>query len=313
MSVSESALSVLRVGERNGSVQVDDPLSSHRRFTLVANRPMETVERPPNVEGIAHPPESPERIWTQSLQEYAGKILTFLRSWGLDDDQVMDRFVYICEKLAEDDFRRFKMLMRVSHDGALNAWLWVVVKRLCINYIWSAEGRRRLPRAIARLSAFDRRVFELCFWKDSSPSEIYEELCCTGEFAVEFDRVFEALGRIFSCLNHKRRWSLLSGLAGRRPVLSLDRVNEETGRHLDPVDARPNPEEALLRRERQRRLQRAMVRLSSQERLLIELRYVEELSLKQIGEQLHMAEHQVKRSLRATLDKLRNALDGCCP
>ncbi|GEM_PF-5848710 len=109
MSVPTAMLSIPRGDEGREPVGAGDSLSSHRRFAPVADRSIGAVEQPSDVERMAHPPESLEQAWAQFLQKHAGRMLAFLRSWSFDHDQVMDRFVYICEKFTEDGFRRFRL------------------------------------------------------------------------------------------------------------------------------------------------------------------------------------------------------------
>lgn len=250
----------------------------------------------------------PERAWELFIERYADVILSDLRRLGFDYDQAMDRFVYVCQKLCEDDFRRLKTIQHTGSKGDLTPWVRKVVKHLCINWVWSADGRKRLLKPIAQLPAREQRVFELYFWKGLLPSEIYELLRFGHQLDIDLIEVFDALERIFSHLSQKKLWRLMTSLARRRGAVSLDEIAEETGISFDPVDAKPNPEEALIQKEAEERINRALDGLSPREQLIVQFRYEEGMAAKEIAEMLHVSEHEVKRSLKATLDKLRRVL-----
>jgi RNA polymerase sigma-70 factor (ECF subfamily) len=68
------------------------------------------------------------------------------------------------------------------------------------------------------------------------------------------------------------------------------------------------PEEALRSRERNDRLQKAMLRLSAEDREVIVLRHFAELSYSEIGETLGLAEKTVKSRLHEARQRLGRAL-----
>lgn len=46
----------------------------------------------------------PQRAWELFIEKYADPLFSYLHNLGFNYDQAMDRFVYICEKLCEQDF-----------------------------------------------------------------------------------------------------------------------------------------------------------------------------------------------------------------
>jgi DNA-directed RNA polymerase specialized sigma24 family protein len=249
----------------------------------------------------------PQRAWELFIARYADVLFSYLNDLGFNYDQAMDRFVYICEKLSEQDFRRLKMIRYAGSRGDLTPWLRKVAKHLCINWAWSAEGRRRLFKPVARLSERDQHVFQLYFWKGMSPSEIHERLR-HDQAEIDLIEVLDCLERIFAVLSHKNLWRLMSNLARRRDAISIDEVDEDTGARLELADARPNPEEMLIQKEAEERMDRALESLSPREQLIIRFRYEEGTAIKEIAEMLHLGEREVKGSLKAGLVRLRRAL-----
>ena len=248
------------------------------------------------------------RAWTLFVDRYADFILTHLLRIGFDYDQAMDRFVYVCEKLCEDDFRRLKSVRYAGSRGELVPWLRTVVNNLCVNWICSTEGRKRLLKPIARLPELEQQIFQLYFWKALTPSEISEYLRLSGSSTLEVGDILEALERIFACLSTKKLWRLLSNLARRRGTVSLDEVDEDAGTRLDVADERPNPEQLLLARETDAVLRRALDSLLASERLIIQLRYEERMELNDIAKVLGVSASEVKRWLKSGLARLNQAL-----
>ena len=245
--------------------------------------------------------------WRLFIDRYADLMFAALRGMGFDYDQAMDRFVYICEKLCEDDFRRLKTVRYAGQRGDLTPWVRQVVKNLSVNWLWSVEGRRRLLKPIAQLPMNDQIVFELYFWKGLSPPEIYEELRVRRFPDLDPGGVYDALERIFAQLSQKKLWRLMSNMARRRRVVSLDETDEEAGLRIDPPDLRANPENTLVQKEAEERLVGARAALSPREQLVIQLRFEECLAFKAIADILRLEEYVVKTMLKDILDKLRQA------
>ncbi|MEW6129376.1 MAG: sigma-70 family RNA polymerase sigma factor [Acidobacteriota bacterium] len=247
-----------------------------------------------------------DAAWRIFIDRHADTIFSSLRYLGFDYDQAMDRFIYICEKLCEDDFRRLKGVRYAGTHGDLIPWLRQVVKNLSINWVWSQEGRKRLLKPIKQLPARDQRIFELYFWKGLLPSAIQEEL--QREQAIELVEVMEALERIFAALSQKKLWRLLSNLARQRGVVSLEENESESGIGIQPVFAGASPEEALIYKETQEHLDQALTKLTARERLTIQLRFEDCRTHQDIAELLQISDREVKSCLRGALKKLATAL-----
>lgn len=102
-----------------------------------------------------------------------------------------------------------------------------------------------------------------------------------------------------TCLDHLRAQK-------RRPVLPLtleDNDGEEMT--LDPPDSAPTPEEALLASEEQERLNKALAQLDPQQRHILTLRVVNDLSYTEIAEILEIKEGTVKSRIARARDALR--------
>jgi RNA polymerase sigma factor (sigma-70 family) len=85
---------------------------------------------------------SPERAWSDFLQEYSRLILHAVRSFGGSYDETMDRYAYVLERLRNSDYRRLRLYV-ADGRGAFTTWLFVVVRRCCLDETRSRYGRPR--------------------------------------------------------------------------------------------------------------------------------------------------------------------------
>ena len=250
----------------------------------------------------------PEKAWRAFIDKHANTIFSLLRNLGFDYDEAMDRFVYVCEKLTEKDFRRLKAIKYTGSHGDVTPWLRQVVRRLCINWVWAAEGRKRLLKPIARLGPRERRVFELYFWNGLMPSVIEERLSQEHFEGVTLGSVFQALEQIFSRLSEKKLWRLISNLARAGVPVSLDDVDDEIGLSIDPPYDSSDPEQELVRREEDRRLRGALRELPEKHLLIVQFRFEHALGTREIAELLGRKEREVKSALKASLLVLKKSL-----
>ncbi len=249
----------------------------------------------------------PDRAWRIFLDRYSGRIIGQLRALGLDRDEAMDGFVFVCERLAEDGFRRLRQIRHTGQKGELVPWLRQVVKHSAIDWGWSQDGRQRLFRSVAALGELDQRVFQLHFWAGLKPAAIVEALRAEGEFKGHSFEVFDALERVFECLDAGQRWRLLSQLSKRRTSRSIDGIETDNGVPWEPISVAPDPEAALLRAEQRQVLDQAVAGLAARDRLIFRLRYDDGLSLADIAAVVSVGLTTVKASLRTSRTVVRGA------
>lgn len=249
------------------------------------------------------------KAWRLFIDRYADGMFSLIRSLGFDYDQAMDRFTYVCEKLCEKDFRRLKAIKYAGSHGDLTPWVRQVVKRLCVNWAWSENGRKRLLKPIARLGPLGQRVFELYFWQGLTPSQIDERLRQEHFAEVTPASVFTALDQILSQISEKKLWRLISNLARTRGSVSLDDVDEESGLSWDAPDPQPDPELMLIQREQDQTLQRAVDDLNPRQLLILQFRFEHALSLREIGQIMRLEEREVRTIVDTSLELLRESVE----
>ena len=250
----------------------------------------------------------PEEAWTQFLADYASQMYQVVRHFEPDADRASDCFQFVCEQLASDRSRRLRKF-KGEGPATFSTWLRAVVRNLCIDWHRREFGRYRTFRSIARLSFFDREVFRLLYERGLSSEESLAEL--TLAFPdVTAERLAQSRDRIESELTTGQRWLLST----RASTASLDADAEgASNQPLDLIaelrDPRPDPEAQLVNVERQRSLKRALGKLSPQERLLILLRFDQELTLQQVAKLLGLGNAQrADRQLKEILVRLRKEI-----
>ena len=98
-----------------------------------------------------------DSAWDQFLVDYSPLILHIARRYEHDDESVMDCYVFVCEKLADNGFHR---LLAFKPDGpaSFRTWLAAVAGNLCIDWRRQRYGRRRALRVSVRRPARERVV-----------------------------------------------------------------------------------------------------------------------------------------------------------
>jgi len=243
-----------------------------------------------------------DRAWESFVESYGPILLQVARHLVRDPDDARDCFVHVCEQLAAGQYRRLRKY-GPRETASFSTWLRCVARNLCIDWIRRCSGRPRSFEVIRGLSPFEQRVFELHFAQQRGLRET------TAAARAEFpDRTMEsvsgAVDRIHALLSPRQHW-LLSSRTVRLEPLDGSRGGDPPA---DPT-RRESPEDRLLDKERRARLTDSVGRLSSDERLLLRLRFEENRSLRVCAGALGLGNAQrADRIVRSILARLREML-----
>ena len=248
----------------------------------------------------------PQDAWEEFLREYSAQIFHVIRTYETDADLSGDCFQFICERLIEGNFRR---LRKFNPDGPakFSTWLRAVVRNLCLDWRRKRVGRRRVFRSVERLSLFDQDVFR-CLYQERMSAEQ-----CLNMLASKFPQVTplqiaESRDRIDQQLSERQHW-LLSVWAGTRELQSTDVPQDEIRVGPKLIDPNPDPETQVIAADHREKLNRELETLPSRERLLLRLRFEQELSLEQCARLMDLGNAQrADRQIKEILLKLRNNL-----
>jgi len=247
----------------------------------------------------------PARGWRSFIDQYTPLILGLIRRAGVHDrDEMMEVYVLLCEQLSARGFER----LRSQHAarGSIGGWLAVVARHAVVDWVRSQKGRRRLFRAVQELSPFERRVFELYYWQEHSPSAIAEAMACELGGEPDLPRVFAALEAVDAVLTDRHRAELLTTAARGRVPSPIDE-SDEPSRVADPAT---DPETAARVAQLNVRFEHALASLPAEDAAIIRLKFIGGLSNGDVERALGICELTSKRlqailaSLRASLERL---------
>lgn len=248
---------------------------------------------------------SPQDAWAEFLDLHTPLILQVVRIFERDADHISDCYLFICEQLSRD---RCKRLRRFRPDGParFTTWLRAVVRNLCLDWHRKEFGRHRVLESIGRLNALDQEVFRLALEGGAGEEEVLHALAPRFP-GLKRDQVVQSLERIHSQLTPRQRW-LLAARSGRRadPNDSATEMEELAG--MLP-DSRPNPEAWTAQREERGHLEKALARLAPGDRLLVQFRYEQDLSLEEVARLAGLDNaQQADRRIREVLERMKKEM-----
>jgi len=242
------------------------------------------------------------RGWRTFIDQYTPLLLGLIRRGGLiDRDEVMEVYVQICEQLSARDFERLKS--QDAARGSLGGWLAVMTRHAIVDWVRSKKGRRRLFQAVEHLPESDRRVFELYYWDERTPSEIAEHLAVETSSRADLAGVLDALGRLDGVLTDRHRADLLALTTRTKAATPIDDT-DSADRVPDPA---PDPETAARAAQMNARFEQALGSLSSEDAAIVRLKFMSGLSNADVERALGITGLTMKR-LRDILAALRSSL-----
>lgn len=243
----------------------------------------------------------PDAAWNSFLDRFAAQIMQVVRQREYNPQQIEDCFLFVCECLSDDGFRRLRQF-DPARGVPFRSWLKAVTGNLCVEWHRREFGRTRTPPAIARLSALDQAVFKYHYQQDMNLQTCLYVLQETDP-RITRQSLGESLARVQAALSERQRWTLARQRGG---FLSSGQSRSATG---EQPDSRPGPEQLLSQVQRQSRLRRAVSQLSAEDRLLLRLRFEQDLSLSDIARIAGLANlHLARRRIGAALKRLETLL-----
>lgn len=241
--------------------------------------------------------DSPDQdtAWGQFLERYADQMYHLVGQAADNPDDRNDCFLYVCEKLCDQRFRR---LRSYRPKGSVNfrSWLGVVVANLCIDWQRSRIGRPRPFRTILHLDPLAQRAFHYRFQRRFGHNASLAAL--QAEFpGLREPQMAGAVSRVQAALTPRQHW-LLSVAQARNASLADGEVPE-------PAAPGPNPEQAAASHQDEESLKRALARLEPRQRQLLIMRYQQELSLKEIARLTRLGDpSRAHRHIQSALEEL---------
>lgn len=270
----------------------------------MGNPPVDGPETTRLLQRLASP--EPQEAWEQFLNDYSRLIHQVIQAFERETDRAGDCFLFVCEKLCEDQFRRLRRF-KPGGSARFSTWLRVVVRNLCLDWHRKAFGRQQVFQTIAKLAPLDQEVFRIVYHQNLTAEDCYFRLAGRHPGLTRHD-VEDSLSRIRQKLTPRQLWLLQ---AGRPRFGSLEVAPEDEPGGSQPLvkDPGPGPEELAVAKEKQAALQRALGTLEASERLLLKLRFDQDMTLQGIARLLGLKDAQTAdRRVRDILQKLRKKL-----
>ena len=245
--------------------------------------------------------------WMEFLESYGPVLYQTARTYTLSQDGAADCYVYICEQLAHNRFRRI-LKFNPKGPASFTTWLRVVARNLCFDWHRSQSGRHRPFKSLQELSPLEIEIYHWRFAEGASQHETLQQLA--SQFpGVGFNELAAVEDRLQNSLTSRQRWILST-----RRQLEISAPVAVAGEEgdlgvLDVPDPQPDQEKQLLTQQQREQLQQSLTSLPADERLLLQLRFEHDLSLDEVARLCGLGDGQrVHRKLKAVLTKLRSLM-----
>jgi RNA polymerase sigma factor (sigma-70 family) len=245
-----------------------------------------------------------QSAWSEFLATHSGTIQLVAHRFERDPDLQGDCFVFACEHLARNQYRRLRSF---EPDGpaAFRTWLMAVVLNLAIDWRRSVRGRARPFKSISEMGPTEIEVYRSVFERGMSLEQAHAALLQEGSDLTMSD-LSEMVATLHETLTPRQNWLL----SVRHP--SLLSIENLAGDSVDPealsilASSEDGPDSLAEQSERRRCLMKAMAVLEVDERLAVRLRYQEGLTLREIGRQMNIGDpFRVRRLVDRALKRLR--------
>lgn len=248
---------------------------------------------------------NPERAWSEFLRVHASLIIQVVRLFERDQDQVADCFLFVCEQLSRRRFRRLRKF-RPNGPAQFETWLRAVLRNLCLDWHRKEFGRQRIFRSIANLAPLEQEVFRCVYEKGFSPE--YALAWLVPRFPqLNTGSLQTCIDRIEATLTPRQRWLLSMG-SSRTTTCGLEDTEDRL--IVQAADMHGNPETQVALKEQRERLANALEKLSAGERLMLRLRFEEDLTFEQIARLFKLADAQTAdRRIRQLLERVRKEVE----
>jgi RNA polymerase sigma factor (sigma-70 family) len=244
--------------------------------------------------------------WTDFLKLHSSLIMQVAREFAVGAEQANDCFLFACERLSDDGFRRLRSFRR--HGPArFRTWLATVVANLCIDWRRKLHGRVRPIAAVTALPPLDQKVYRYIYLRGMTRAECQRAL--VREFPeVTLEQIADANARLFKRLSSRQRWQLSHRFRGS-VSLEVAMSPDDESALFQPEDSAPGPERLTEQWASQEAVNDALQRLAPRQRLLLRLRYQQDLTLEEVARLVGLPDpYRANREIQAAVAELARFL-----
>lgn len=240
--------------------------------------------------------------WTEFLRLHSPLVMQVARQFTTGAEQASDCFLFVCERLSDDGFRRLRSF-RPDGPARFDTWLKVVVANLCIDWRRKLHGRVRPLAVVSTLPPLEQEVYHHIYQRGMSRFE------CQRALAIRFpnltiEQIGQANARVFKSLSSRQRWQ--SSIRSRGAVSLEDAMSPGEGEAtLQLEDPGPGPDQIADQRMSQDAINEALLKLAPRQRLLLRLRYQQDLTLEEVARLVGLPDpYRANREIQAAVEEL---------
>ncbi len=245
-----------------------------------------------------------DAAWSEFLARYSPLILRVVRRHDAGEDPIAECFDHVCAALSDNGFRRL-LSFRPDGPACFKTWLMAVVSNLCVDWHRRQQGRNRPTPCVLQLPDLDQQVYRCIYVRRMSRAQCLQELMPRFPGLTDAT-VSEINARLFALLTPQQRWQLSVR------TRALQQVNRRASSEDDDLTERvpepgPGPDELAAELQEQRQLGDALARLPAEQRLLLRLRYEQNLTLAEVARLTNQpdpfrANRRIQSALKALAD-----------
>ena len=250
----------------------------------------------------------PSEAWVEFLETYGPVLYQAARAYTTDQDAATDCYVYLCEQLAENGFRRL-LKFNLKGVATFTTWLRVVARNLCFDWHRKQSGRKRPFKSLQHLSALEMEIYHWRFARGASSDETLERIVSMFP-GVRRDELSAIEERLQNRLSSRQHWLLSTRRQadGGSTALAIELPDDEAAA-LEIADSQPDQEAQLVTKQQLEQLRKGLTSLPADERLLVQLRFEQELTIDEVARLCGLGDGQrVLRKLAVILKKLRSVM-----
>jgi RNA polymerase sigma factor (sigma-70 family) len=245
--------------------------------------------------------------WKEFLDCYSPLIRHVVRRHQDHFEHGTECFDYVCGALSDDHFRRLRSF-RPEGPARFRTWLTAVVSNLCRDWRRTQWGRDRPFQAISRLPPLDQEIYQHVFVEGMSRADCLESLAPRFPGLTK-ETVAQISARLFSLLTPQQRWQLSSRaqFAHRPATGATGEVDDPTSRSASPE---PGPDDLVAELQERQRVREALSMLPPEQRLLLRLRYEQDLTLAEVAHLTRQPDpFRTNRKIQAALKALAGLME----
>lgn len=247
--------------------------------------------------------DNPDLGWDTFIDQYSDLIFSIAARFSRDEDGKVDLYLHISEKLQENNLKRLKKY-EIGRGGTpckFSTWLVTVGRNLCIDWMRSRNGRKRLNEPIKKLSERDQQIFRFCYWEGFTLPEACEMMRSRHGDDIDMTAIHESVHRINRTLTSNNLWNLANDLMRMVPALSIDSGSEGSDgapRTMELGSGTPGQDEELAARQVEAVFAEIVRELEPRSKMIIKSYYFMQIPVKEIARMMGTAEQATYRELR---------------